>query len=714
MSEESLQATPQLMLFGLVSFVVFAVGWAVALRRRRSDAKRRHRRIDWLSLTVSTFAAALIFDLGYGEGTYLFDSIVASFFHAVQMIGANKDIVEVDYSSVPKLAGYAHLLYGNILFAATPVTTVALALSYLMRFLSSFRLGLKSRWCDCYLFSQLDERTLALATSVYEHYHDGERGKGETQHACIAFADVDDDVDEELVYAAYDLGALCFAQPLENMWDVCCPRTMRVLMLADEDEARNIALAKTLKDEVVASHHKGDREVRIIALTELRGSETLLFPEVLSGEDNGVVVVTGVDLTRSLADDVVDHYPLFLLSDPKSQHSVEGFGKDVRQRELYERADRHVVIVGAGHVGMDFLSVSLWASRIDGVHTRISVLDAEADAVQGDKPRAQTRFEALAPEIMAHVGTDYPAPESDDGNIYDLDFHLVDAETSSYVDFLEKNAQTISYVFVSLGDDMRNVRAAMKTRQVLERELAKRSATRDDYRAAHRPLVIAVVEDDEIAEIAEEAKNEGQPYDLVCVGRNKVRLSFGAVFAQDTRKTEYKRRSNRASGTHGKYRLFAFMRAMALGLHGIETSPEDFVELAREVDWTITPERKWRCVDAYNTYCGQDKGVTCALSSQGEPSREWLLRMEHARWNAYVRAEGFEAASLEVTSHIFATGQMDKEKHRSNLAGLHPCLVSFDELALLDEPVRELYEELDPTAKARTPFQLLDDKYIGV
>ena len=106
--------------------------------------------------------------------------------------------------------------------------------------------------------------------------------------------------------------------------------------------------------------------------------------------------------------------------------------------------------------------------------------------------------------------------------------------------------------------------------------------------------------------------------------------------------------------------------------------------------------------------------------------------MEHDRWNAYVRTQGFVRADYDTTERIFATGQADTQKHRSNLMGLHPCLVSFDDLANLDAHLYRLYkgyfEELDAreagpgngSKEARLKvderewLQLLDDDFIGI
>lgn len=286
---------------------------------------------------------------------------------------------------------------------------------------------------------------------------------------------------------------------------------------------------------------------------------------------------------------------------------------------------------------------------------------------------------------------------------------------------------------------MRNATIAMRTRQVLERQLVRRSPDRESYLVANRPLVIAVVEDDELADIVEQARNENQPYDIVCLGRTAESLTYESLVAlKGNRKAEYNRRSTQASEAHRKYRLFAFLRHAWLGSACTPViGREDLARMLDEVDWTAVPSGSWEAVRAYNAFRltqteidkmrakgdGAAAGLAeqshafdadAALAADGKPSREWLLRMEHERWNAYVRVEGFEVATAHDTSVLFDTGQHaeNDKQHRSNLAGLHPCLVPFAELEQVSADVNGEYEARGLASLG--DFRLQDDRYTRI
>jgi hypothetical protein len=65
---------------------------------------------------------------------------------------------------------------------------------------------------------------------------------------------------------------------------------------------------------------------------------------------------------------------------------------------------------------------------------------------------------------------------------------------------------------------------------------------------------------------------------------------------------------------------------------------------------------------------------------------EELCKLEHKRWNAFIRSEGFEGADFE-TVKLYAA--KNGGKHKDNKTMLHPCLVEWDELDALTEDCRK-------------------------
>ena len=782
MNENVTQPTLLMGCLIILSIVVLVSGICL-LNRRRSKTGR----FSWSGFVLTMFLAVLFYDLGLTVLTGHVNSVLLSVFHALQTMTANRDL------ELPEVAGLGNgtlrflVFYGALLFIVAPVSIVSAVLEYFSGAISGVFLWADSCTAESFVFSCLDERTLDLAHDIrMSHPQKGDSSK----RACIAFASCRG-VEDDLMAEAHRIGARCLDADVEATMKRCSPKTVCSVVILDENEEAAIVLARRLKKRAAKRHTKsGQSETRIFVLTDFRSTEALLFPELLKEElkhdedASSKVLVRGIDLTRELVEQVILRYPLFLLSKPSGGVSMpvseagqatpparalpwyHASQQDIcraQRKELYDRPDRHILIVGAGSVGTEFLTSALWASRIDGVDVRIDVVDGLEDPLQEGRPYVEARFAAEAPEIMAMragaqeaVGNSAQIFSGDEGRerLYDLSFSLIDAETEAYAQFLAKRAETISYVFIALGDDLKNARVAMRTRQILERELARRTKSRDEFLAASRPLVLAVIRDDDFSATVEKAENEGQPYDIICVGNDSDVLTYQMLKdLVGNRGTEYKRRSSRASDTHRKYRFFAFVRNLVLDRHGVRRAlagadavlaaegPGGLDTLLDELDWTIdvrgTDEerqrvRGWHLADLYRQYCSNERTRALASTDVGpESTREWLLSMEHDRWNAYVRTQGFVCADMPTVEHIFATGQLDTQKHRSNLMGLHPCLVSFEELTTLDLPVHELYQDYfaalderesegcaEQEKRLRTAakdwFQLLDDKYIGL
>ena len=66
-------------------------------------------------------------------------------------------------------------------------------------------------------------------------------------------------------------------------------------------------------------------------------------------------------------------------------------------------------------------------------------------------------------------------------------------------------------------------------------------------------------------------------------------------------------------------------------------------------------------------------GIDKAPSERTEEELWAIRRLEHCRWNAYMRSEGYSYG-----------GTVEREG-RNDLAKLHNCLVPFDELPLSEQ-----------------------------
>lgn len=421
-----------------LSLVSFACALWLLLTLRNPGKGGGRSEFDMLLVAAAIFVAVYLYNAGPGGS----DGPLVSLFHTIQMAGANREF-EAPYEG---LLG----LYAIVLYIAAPVSVMALVVSYLRELLAKPLVLLRTLSRDSFVFSQLDARSLMLAESIQAYYERSRpkdapasgytTGDVPTAHPCIVFTSVNSDVEQELESAARSIGAICTSQDIEDTITWCSAKTVCTIILSSKDETSNISITKHLTAYTTRATEERGGTFRIFAMTELRNSETLLFPDLPFQDAGNSVIVRSFDTRRALVERVIQRYPTFLLANPSTQwivpSSLAERARQARMVDFLERDMRHVLVVGAGTTGSEFVSNALWASRIDGLHTRIDVIDREPERPGSGRTMAEARFAATSPEVMRYV-RETPAadnaPVPADMEHYDLHFSLLDAETDAYL-----------------------------------------------------------------------------------------------------------------------------------------------------------------------------------------------------------------------------------------------------------------------------------------
>jgi hypothetical protein len=143
-----------------------------------------------------------------------------------------------------------------------------------------------------------------------------------------------------------------------------------------------------------------------------------------------------IDWTRSLVERTLNRYPLFLAGNEPTNETRGSVSLDTQEqrylawgREMYASPHRHVLVVGCGRAGTEFMRLALSYSKIgacDGntpMSFRFDVFDAEADPVQSDKCLSETQFVAECPEALQDAT---------------CEFHLANALGPELQDFVQK------------------------------------------------------------------------------------------------------------------------------------------------------------------------------------------------------------------------------------------------------------------------------------
>lgn len=275
--------------------------------------------------------------------------------------------------------------------------------------------------------------------------------------------------------------------------------------------------------------------------------------------------------------------------------------------------DISAVIVGVGQYGRNMIKALSWYCQMDGYRVSIDAFDKDAKAYE--------KLYVECPELLSEERNGvFEAGEAQ----YRIAVHSgVEAGTKSFTDAIEK-LKNATYVLVALGEDELNIHTALYLRMIFERMGVK-------------PIIQAVVYNSKEAKALENITNyAGQRYDVDFIGNmeslyseesitNSVleeealsrHLKWGAE--DDFWTYEHNYRSSMASAIHMKARIHC-------GIPGAEKEEKDLTELERDA----------------------------------------LEVLEHRRWNAYMRSEGF-----------VYSGSPNKSS-RNALAKMHNDLVPFE------------------------------------
>lgn len=292
--------------------------------------------------------------------------------------------------------------------------------------------------------------------------------------------------------------------------------------------------------------------------------------------------------------------------------------ENAKIRNIFERAvpseegDKVIsaVVIGMGLHGTEMMKALAWYGQMEGYRLYLNAFDRDSGA--------KSRFIAKCPELMSPK---YNGPQAEgQEDCYRINIHTADIDSQEFIDILETLPQ-ITYVAVCLGDDEKNLEMAVKMRSLCKRFGAF-------------PFIQAIRYNLGENEDFSQAKNfKGQAYDIDLIGDMKSIYSVNAILQ----------------------------------------SPLEYLALSRHMKWG--GERSfWEFEYNYNSSNASalhhDTKIRLKLSGADLPpnersdaDRDMLRRLEHRRWNAYMRSEGY----------IFGK--------RDDLAKTHHCLVLFDELS---------------------------------
>jgi hypothetical protein len=268
-----------------------------------------------------------------------------------------------------------------------------------------------------------------------------------------------------------------------------------------------------------------------------------------------------------------------------------------------------------GRHGTEMAKALAWFGQMDGYELQINAFDKD--------PLAEEKFVALVPELMS---PDYNGVTVEGEAQYSIKIHSgYDVDTASFAEEIYK-IKNASYVLVALGNDDVNISTAVKLRMYFERMQI-------------HPIIQAIVYSSEQKRALTGVKNfKGQAYDVDFIGDMESSYIVDVIINSELEEDALQR--------HLKW--------------GVE---DDFWNFEYNYRSSIASAIHMRA----KIKCGIEF-VGKKTEDLTQEERDKIEVLEHKRWNAYMRSEGY----------VFS-GSPEKSS-RNDLAKMHHDLVDFASL----------------------------------
>ncbi len=581
----------------LVSSIIFSI--ILAKSKYKSGRLIEPSRILFAGVIVSSVVLFLPIYINTFESNNcgIFETIFISIHNMIRLfiVDGEFDFITSNLAGASPLIFKAYTTLFSVLFVLAPILTFGFVLSFFKN-ISAYKRYITHYNSDVFIFSELNEKSLALANSL---------SKNDSKNRFFVFTDVFEKEEEqsyELVEKAKELGAVCFKKDIVTIdFSLHSKKSDLSFFAIGEDQSENVSQALKIVEKLQF------RENTNLYVFSTQVEAEMLLAHAFNSADNDVKIkVRRVNEVQSLI-----LHNLYENGYEKIFESAYDDGTGVKKI--------NAVVIGMGQHGTDMTRALAWFCQMDGYLAEINAFDSGLNVKE--------RFISECPELMKFSGVLDVEGETK----YTINIHPgVDVDTSVFDDMLQSLPRT-TYVFVALGNDEKNISTAVKLRSLFER-------------MGYCPEIQAIVYNSDKKEALTGISNfKGQEYKIDFIGDVRYSYSEEVVLESDVEKKalnrhkkwgkesdfwqyNYNYKSSIASAIHKKMKILC-------GIPGVEKDPKDRTE-----------------------------------------DELWNLRiLEHNRWNAYMRSEGY----------VYG-GTIEREG-RNDLAKMHNCLVPFAELPLFEQ-----------------------------
>jgi len=618
---------------------------AITVILLNKNKKKYQRAVQLLLIGVVVIITTLIYPMyrnSYKFGTSLLFSIL----YALRALAGCQS---VDLSHKVEMDGMLYFLYYALLYAsfiAAPLFTTGFLVSVFGNMMDNLRFMFVRKDTIC-VFSELNDGSVCLAESIYK----------KDSKKKILFLNYDlkaSDKDTNIIKRIRNIkGIILNKNELDVMLFTNNIEFYEVYKNTDKNADNTILLVEKYKEVIENSKRRSEasnnkkpvKKVNITSFTKGVTIETLL-----DSTEKGDVRVDLIDEVKYGCYSLLDKKPLF---------------ENIRNGKM------SVLLVGCGDTGYEMLKAVYWCGQLSGCELEINVID--------------TRGSWIKDQFILEC----PGINLEEENIR---FIQADARTAAFREALDVYCKKTTYAIVAMTSDVQNISTSMYLRTYF---LQLRETG-----FSNLPVICLRVRDSgRLRQVQKLVNNRNEEFNFhpfgslddtysvdVLIGKQlekmalNTHLTYYGVLGKDAEaddyknavtkyySSEYNQRSSLASALHIKYKMFC------AGVPGICGND-------------ITAEQ----ADMYENLI------------QDETMKEKMSILEHDRWMAFFKTEGYQKADIKDVKVYY--NALKKPSHVHHLAKLHPTMVPWDELD-------EVSEELSVLENKKLDFKDIDTMII--
>ncbi len=471
---------------------IFAVLAVINARRRHRAGKGWGFAVTLLIGVVS--ATFILFVPVYMQAlsdSGVFEAVFVALHSVMRLFTIDGDFVLVS-EQLLAVSDTLHTAYSallSVLFVMVPLLSSVVALSF-VKTVGVYRTLLFSYGKRWYVFSELNEKSLALAESV--------RSESAHNRCLLLFTDVyrkHEEESSELSMRAEALNGICMSKDILTLIPIFSGYSNRVdCFLIGENETENVNQAVQLISNL---DRKGETGVFVFAT---QPEAELLVNNTFKKHAKQTVHVRMINDAKRLVYGQLDTqcYELFFANAPMEPDGNKTIS---------------AVVLGMGRHGTEMVKALSWVCQMDGYNLRINAFDRH--------PLAASRFASQCPELM------HPSATDKGEKLLDITIHSGVDITSYDFDKAIQSLPSVTYVLVALGNDSLDVTTAIKLRTLCEGK-------------GWTPRIQAVVYNSDKADSVHGITNHReQPYNIECIGSLREIYSSKLVVGTDSEQAAY-------------------------------------------------------------------------------------------------------------------------------------------------------------------------------